>query len=210
MNIERIKFWIPTIISITAVIVSFITLYLSSLRPANLELIAGETMQIYHHADGELRIDIPIVFSNKGTRSGVVMSVGVVIRNPTNEETILLKWDGLKEFEKGVWVFRAFDSPIAISGDSQIVRMVNFRSGSTSHGWVPMPITYDFYLVGWTRVADRPDIRYGFQVTFNEENIKRIRLKLDERKRTGEWVRGARFGSGARSLSPLEFNQIVK
>jgi hypothetical protein len=212
MDIKRIKSWIPIIISITAVIVSLIALYLSSLSPASLEILAGETIQIYHdhEEENELLIDIPIVFSNRGAQSGIVISMGLVIRNPTNGESILLKGDRLKEYEKGIWEYQTLYSPIAIPGDSQIVQVVNFNGESTSNRWIPMPITYDFYLIGWTRAADRPDIHYGFQFTFNEENIKKINLNLDASKRDGEWIRRARFGSDARLLSPIEFNQLVK
>lgn len=210
MTIERIKSWTPVIISITAVVVSFITLYLSSLRPAILELIAGETMQVYHQSDGELRIDIPVVFSNKGTRSGVIMSVGLILRNPETQEAILLKWDGHKVFEKGIWVFRAFDSPIAISGDSQIVQMVNFKGGAASKGWVPMPVKYDLFLIGWTKADQNPDIRYGFQFTLHQKNTEIIKQNYIERNRNGEWITGTRFGSAARPLSLSEFHQMTK
>ncbi len=209
MDIDRIKSLVPIIVSITAVIISAVTFYVGTLRPADLTLLSGETLQIYHQR-GELRIDIPVVLVNKGSKPGVVLSMGVVIKNPTNEKVILAKWEGFKEVENNIWEFRAYDFPIVISGKSEIVEMVNFSGGETGKNWIPEPVTYDFYLVGWTRVHDQPDLLYKFQVTFPEESIKKIKSNLENGKGAGEWIRGARYGGDSRFLSTQEFNRMVK
>jgi hypothetical protein len=88
--------------------------------------------------------------------------------------------------------------------------MANFSDGGIGKNWVPEPVTYDFYLLGWTRVNDWLDLLYKFQVTFNAENIKNIKSNLKEAKRIGEWIRGSRYGGGSRYLPTYEFNRMVK
>ncbi len=207
MDIDRIKTLIPIIVSITAVIISAITFYIGTLRPADLTFFSGETLQIYHHKDGELRIDIPVVFVNKGSKPGFVLSMGVVIKNPINEKTILAKWEGFKGVENNKWEFRYYDFPIVLSGKSEIVEMVNFGGGEKVKNWIPEPVTYDIYLVGWTQVDDWPDLKYEFKVKFSKESIKKIRSNLKGETIKGEWIRGSRYGGGSRYLSNQDFNQ---
>lgn len=135
--------------------------------------------------------------------------MGVVIKSPTNEKIILVKWEGFKEVENNIWKFRAYDSPIAlsgISGKSEIVEMISFSGGKTGKDWIPEPVTYDFYLVGWTRFDASPDLKYKFQVTFTKESIEKIRSNLKEGMGEGKWVRQHMYGGDARYLSTHDFN----
>lgn len=65
MDIDRIKSIVPIIVSITAVIISAVAFYVRTLSPADLTLLSGETLQIYHMR-GELWIDIPVVLLKVG------------------------------------------------------------------------------------------------------------------------------------------------
>lgn len=98
-------------------------------------------------------------------------------------KVIFAKWKGFKEVENNIQQFRAYDFPIPVSGHSEIVEMANFSDRGIGKNWVPEPVTYDFYLLGWTRVNDWLDLLYKFQVTFNAENIKNIKSNLKEAKR---------------------------
>lgn len=163
--------------------------------------MAGETMQIYHHQDGGVRIDIPVVFLNSGSRSGVFMRAGLLIKRPSSKEGISLTWEGTKTYEKGRWEYSTFDMPISVPGDGQVEQMMNFKGGLSSGGWVPEAATYECYLLGWTSSSKQPDVRYRFEQAFTEGDVRQINLNAAQQKRNGHWVRGQRYGIGAGVLS---------
>jgi hypothetical protein len=66
---RALKIVAPIAISAIALILSVVS-YLSSIRPANITLAAGEWMQVYHQTDQALYINLPVVFQNTGARGG--------------------------------------------------------------------------------------------------------------------------------------------
>jgi hypothetical protein len=212
---ERIKQVVPVLLSIVAIIVSLFSLYVTTLRPAEITLSIGEAMQVWHNENHELNIDLPIIFQNKGSQSGVVRSLGIIIKDPNSEESIFIKWVGFKKFEDVIggtssWVYEALRTPISIAPGGEVSKMVNFYSGRAGEGWLPKPITYDLYLLGWESGGETPRIRQQFDWTFKPEDVAEIKRKYDEGQRQGQWILHSSYASESRKLTTLEFNQLTK
>lgn len=203
---------IPTLISLIAVIISIITLYITSLNPPKISLSVGESMQIWHNTDEShaLNIDLPIVFYNAGAKSGVVSSLALIIKDPNSEESILIKWIGTKNFEDSKLIFESQRLPIAVPANGEIAHIVSFAGKHQNLNWIPKPITYNLYLLGWTKDSENPAINYKFAWTFSDNDVLDIKKWYDEAKSRGQWFYSSGYALDSRKLNTFELNNLIK
>jgi hypothetical protein len=78
--------WLSTMFSATAVLASCVSVYVSTLQAAQLEVYLPPVFIYYMDAEGE-NFTIPISLANGGARSGTVVSMELEVHNPKTNET---------------------------------------------------------------------------------------------------------------------------
>jgi hypothetical protein len=81
---------IAVIVSVLALIFSGASLYLTSLKPANINLSAGDILGISRE-DDNLYIHLPIGLYNTGALPGVINRMGLVLKDQKSDDAIFLK-----------------------------------------------------------------------------------------------------------------------
>jgi hypothetical protein len=78
---QSAKGWLPTAFSAVAVAASCVSVYVSTLQAAQLEVYVPPVFAYYMDAEGE-NFTIPISIANAGARSGTVLSMELEVHNP--------------------------------------------------------------------------------------------------------------------------------
>lgn len=211
---ENIK-KIPIIASILAVIISVFSLYTTTMQPAEITLSVGESMQIWHNNADELQVDIPVIFTNSGAKSGVIRSLGIIIKDPQSEDAIFIKWYGFKTYKdsingKSSWIYESLRTPLSVSARSEASKMIAFSSNEAGKNWKPKAITYDIYLLSWNSSNEKPDTKLKINWNFNQDQLSQIQKRLDDGKSKGTWILNSRYASDSRNLSMIEFKELTK
>jgi hypothetical protein len=185
-------------LSIVAVGISGFTLWLTSLRPADLRIYVGESIAVgYLGKEQELMVAIPTVISNAGAGSGLVQSMGLMLSDAenSNKEAFFLKWHVFGEFDPE-FVFTQHDRvvPISVHGRASTAKYVVFKGASEFARWVPEAHTYSFSVVAWTKPGVRPDCVRTFRVTFSEEDSATLRQFVADDRKAITWVNRDEFG----------------
>lgn len=92
--------WTSVILSISALLLSAVSLYQTVLKQANLNLFVPETITYTRDAEGNYEVFIlPLTITNSGARDGVVSSLKLVGTNKQTGETIVFKASYLAKAE---------------------------------------------------------------------------------------------------------------
>lgn len=208
---DALKKYIPVAISAIAVTISFVALYATSIKPANITLSFGEWMEFSHSAYPALYIHLPVVLQNTGARAGVIRSLGVIFKDPGTEEAIFLKWLGfIKLDDRNQEIYESHGTPVSVPPRSDVTKMAKFYGGGSVAGWIPKPIKYDLYLLAWTSESQTPSIKLISNWTFNEKDVSEIKRKYEERKNDSTWIFRSAFAPDSKKLSRSEFNELVR
>ncbi len=208
---------IPIVISAIALILSFVTYYLSSMKPADIRVSVGEWMELYHdQPGGALEIHVPVVFQNVGARSGVVRSLGLILRDGESKEAIFVKWMGfLKPEEKsgGTWLWESNGTPLPVLGHDEVTKMASFYGAEGISGWIPRPAEYEVYLLAWASESGTPSKKCFVKWTFSEADVAAIRQNLEKGTASGvtssTWMIRPGYANSKR-LSAAEFDGLVR
>jgi hypothetical protein len=201
----------PTLISLVALLVSVVSFYVSSLKPAHVSMSVGDSMQIWHDLDQRLEIDLPIVFRNSGSEAGVLRSLAIILRDPRSEESLFISWYGTKSTSGATWVYDTVLTPITVPAGGELSKMVNFSGAQSNVDWLPKPTTYDLYVLAWSGARETASEILESTWTFKQSDIASIKQYREQGKKTGIWIyKDSRFAADARMLTKGEFNQLTK
>ncbi len=178
------------VISVIALLVSFITLYLTHLKAARIAIIAGEHLNIGHYIEGNLNITLPITFVNYGAKTATVKRVALLIQKSGNSEGYLLEpYFYQKVGDSGEFQNESQPTPIGVSGKQNITKQVLFRSSEER----PFEFqlikegSYTFTLLGWVDTSEIPDISDTFNLEIEPEIATKLELELG--KKTASTIR---------------------
>jgi len=172
----------PIVISILALAVSFVALYLSQLRPAHITIFAGEKINIIHFREGNYGFSITVGFSNNGAQSATFERFEVIIHFPKGEKHLL---------EASYYLKPPFDInkpeswesepvPVTIASKETVTKKIVFRSSisSGSDFKIDEPGKYEIELIGWIIGSLRPKHFHSLSINLSDDNI--VDLKKSE------------------------------
>lgn len=180
---------IPIAISIVALLVSIISLYILKLRPGELHLTAGEHIAISHEptgdAEGCVKFILPVNVVNAGSKHLTVDRVSLMIQQSGNPEGYLLAPAFyLTLAESGVFEYDSLSVPITTFGGENVTKQVMFASS------IERPIefqmtksgTYDLTLLAWLNGSTKPCISDIFSIVLSEAHAKTLAKHIEEKK----------------------------
>jgi len=85
------KNYLSVVLSISAVVISIFTLYLSKLEPSKITVFTGEDVVIWSEVDIDRSISFPINFYNTGAELGVIEKIALVIYGPKRKGPYLVE-----------------------------------------------------------------------------------------------------------------------
>lgn len=222
MNFARkyIAAIIPVIISAVAIGISAWSLYLTSLKPANITVSVGEKFTLTHENEG-LIFELPVVLHNAGTKPGVILAMGVILKDQNSEDAIYLKWQAFSQliYDKEKKTFYNIDesnyTAATIPGNGDVAKMATFSGGESVATWIPRQSTYVLYLLAWTSETKHPSIRCKSTWTFDENTVLQIKnavlqIRRNIIKKSQETIIRAKYGPNSKRLPTSQFNELVK
>jgi hypothetical protein len=204
--------WVPILISSFALMVSFLSLYFTAIRPARLEILPGEEVFLSHFSEGNFSISVPVSFINHGARTGVVRRLALLVQPPGEEDPYLLEpLNFQKVDDKGGFHVEAMVAPVAVGGRQSVTKQVIFRSSyeRPKEFQVVSPGIYHFRLLTWTTQESGPTSRYPFSAEIPADMALALKQRLQvgdvkwDRVRLEPWRRWAARRLSAREASGL-------
>ena len=214
MNEKKIL-WLSiatSLISVVAVSISLISLYFTTLQPAKVTLLPAEEISFWH-SDGILNVLVPCIFRNSGAQAGVIHKVALVIKELGDKETaLLLSWEYFRYFDEKSYTWKKEDVafPVVTHSRNSIFKAISFYGGTDSKNWLPQPMTYDLYLLAWSKASYEPDLHVKFEVTFEKSIAQDIKSDLEDGIVELHSVKRADWGKwSSKKLSPLELRELI-
>ncbi|MDO8444842.1 MAG: hypothetical protein Q7T53_01850 [Deltaproteobacteria bacterium] len=192
----EIKDIIPITISIVALFVSIISIYVSRFRPGKLYLTAGEHIHISHDPTGSVKFILPMNVANSGSRHLTIDRVALLIQDRGNPEGYLLEPAFyLALAESGDFKYDSLSVPITIFGGENITKQVMFNSSIERPTEFQMTKagTYDLTLLAWLHGSTKPQKSEFFSVVVSEEHIVNLRRYIEEKKSSSVKLRQSKW-----------------
>lgn len=201
------KFAIVT--SIIALLVSLVALYLNFFCPAEPRIAVGDRVNIHHYKEGNLGISIPVSISNSGAKFVTIERLALLIRKTDSKEGYLLEPHTFGRLENNDLVGESLSSPIPLSGRSNLVKEVLFRTSTDkSNGFdIDKPGTYELTLLAWVGDSVKPRAIDSFSLVLEEGDIKILSdYQLQQRTTTLQLPLSKWRQWGAHNLTEVEVN----
>jgi hypothetical protein len=176
-----LKVLTPVAISLLALVVSFSSLYLSWLHPAELQVVAGEHVTIKHQDGGTFVLTLPVNLANAGSRLVTVDRLAMLIQSADSPEGYLLEPLYYLRIIENTSTGPSFavDSlpvPITISGRENVTKQVGFCSSydRPTEFKLTRAGTYALTLLAWARGSAKPRAYDRFAIVVSEANVASI------------------------------------
>ena len=190
MNEQKMKV-IPIAISLLAFFSSVLALYFAQLRPAKLQIVAGEHLNIGYYDEGNLNITLPISFVNEGARSSTIRRVALLIQRPGSQEGYLLEPLFYQRInEKGDFLHESMPVPVTVAAKQSIVKQVLFRSSFERPGEFQLVDagTYNLKLIGWTEDSIEPRVSDSFSIILSDNTVTSLKQCRANKKSATERI----------------------
>jgi hypothetical protein len=173
---NQIEVMLPISISVLALIVSGLTLYLSHLRPARIRIVAGESVHLHYFEEGNFGITLPVSFVNQGARIGTVSRVALLIQKNGSDEGYLLEPHAYQRLDSNQnFLHESTASPISVPSKSNILKQVLFKSSvDRPDDFKIVSGKFDLFLFGWTEGSIRPSAMDEFSIEVSEPVVHQL------------------------------------
>jgi len=210
----EMKDLIPISISIVAMIVSSVSLYLSRIRPGELYLTAGEHITIAHELEGSVNCMLPVNFANAGSKHLTVDRVALLIQKSGNPEGYLLEpvWY-LGIGESGQWKRDSAAVPITAFGGENVTKQIQFCSSLDNPKEFQMTKegTYDLTLLAWLHGSTQPSMSDFFSLALTEKDVAKLCTYIQEKSLLTVMLKQSKWRNwDAHSLKAIEVDGIKK
>lgn len=172
------------IISLCALFISFITLYISQLSAGQIKILAGEHLNIGHYKEGNVTVSLSVLLFNTGARTAIVKKLSLLVKQQESGVSYLLEpYFYQKIGETGHFQNDAQPSPIAIAGKQNIAKQVVFRSSQErpTEFQILSAGTYEFTLFAWMKDSIKPDISNSFALNIDAKTALILNNDLKNR-----------------------------
>lgn len=164
-----------TVIASISIVVALVTLYLTHLRPPDLDPHIGPTIKAYYHPNAGFVTIIPVTIINRSSTQGTVERIAITLyQKDAPQKRFFMEWDRFMTFQQDtrrtITGDRAHAMPIL--GDSYITKLVSFVWNIDSRPELEMRAG-DYVLVFhyWEPDNDRPKSTvHEFSITEKQED----------------------------------------
>lgn len=180
----EMKVLIPVAMSIVALFVSIISLYVSKFRMGKLHLTAGEHIAIGHDLEGPVTLVMAVNFANAGSRHLTVDRVALLIQHRGSPEGYLLEPAYYLAFgESGEFKRDSLAVPITVFGGENVTKQVQFASSTERPVEFQMTKddTYDFTLLAWLHGSIQPSMSDSFSLVVSEAHVAQLLNYIEEK-----------------------------
>jgi hypothetical protein len=175
---------ITVVLALAAFGLSVINFYLTQVKRAHIQIIAGDYLNIGHFEEGHLNITLPLIFINHGGRIGIVTRIALLVENLQDENGYLLEpFFFQKVDDKGNFAQDQPSSPVGVGAKQSLTKQVLFRS-SLKHPTDFQMVrqgTYHFKLLGWVEHAYQAHTSVSFTVDISAELASKLQAELNSK-----------------------------
>ncbi len=202
----------PIIGSIVALIISFYSLYMAHMRPAKVDLIAGEHININYFEERNFGLTLPVNFSNSGASIATIRRVALLIQDPGNKEGYLLEPLFYQRIdERGNFLHDSMPVPIAVPARDTVTKQILFRSSweRPNEFILTKTGTYKLTLVGWIAGSVEPELGDFFSIQLTDEMISTLNERREQKATTTIRLRQSKWRKwSAHHLTELEVDAL--
>ena len=148
---KSLKERLSIIISILAFCISSVSFYLTVLRPAEPQIIAGSSIYVFHDMYGRASVAMSLSMANNGARPAVVERLGLLVRRMGEKDGYLLTPTAFEKInEKGEPQDESMVGAVVIPGRSETRKQMLFKaSQEDDHFSITSQGDYHVTMLAW-------------------------------------------------------------
>jgi len=208
---------LTVVISVAALVFSGISLFITQLQPARIEMFGSDSGFLYFETnDSLLRLNLHVVFINRGAGQGLVDRVGVILRPPGASEAYLLPamfFEELDDVTNTLKAKSAFD-PISLPGHTAATQWIQFTSSYKAPGDILdmlVPGEYRATIVAWTPGETRPGNKVPFTFKLTDSEMKYLEAKRNGQQGPAIKIQNLNFFDlSARKISAQDLDRLLR
>lgn len=204
-----------TLIAIIGLTISIVTLFLSQLNPPKIKAQIGHKIRPYYtdFDSGEsFVIMIPIVFTNAGSKNGLITNSAITIQKIDSQEIYYMEWSYflILDPKENQWVRNEGAYTISIPGNSSISKVTMF-------GWYPynqdkVTITEGYYYLTLylsNSQSKKPFWSTKYKIFINRNTAEKLEQSRKDKKDIPVEVNVEQNISNNKIYTPNEVVQIL-
>lgn len=174
---------LPIAISLAALAVSLVNLYVANFRPAHVRAKVGEYVDLGLLREGNFYASLPVAFANDGSRTAVVTRIALLIRADQEREGYLLETvDYQRLNDDNLFVPESAPGPVVLKGGENVIKQVRFRSplGQPTPPQLYSQGRHNLALLAWLDDAQDPVVLERLTIILPEAVQANIKKAVDE------------------------------
>jgi hypothetical protein len=178
------------IVASCALIISFITFYLSKLRKAKIEIVLNDSINVCYNYDGHefFELHLPFAIINNGANSGIVYKCAISISTvQDSSHHYFMVWDKFLKFDPSEYRYAYEDivHPIILTSNSSMHKLISFVWDDPKNKFTFKPGQYELYFYFWLSPEKKSKPDKGIRSTFDidEEIINDMKKSLNAAKK---------------------------
>lgn len=202
------KVVVPIAISCFSLVVSAIALYFSQFTRAEIDVVAGEWINVYHFGEGNCGITLSISVANRGAQLATVRRFGLLINAANSKQGYLMEPIFYQKIdEKGDFLHDSQPVPVAIPGRSTETRQVLFRSSleKPEEFQFTKAGTWQITVLAWIKDSVEPQGAAFFSLDVSDDDAETLKKRRNEKVTTTVRLRQSEWHKwGAHGLTEVE------
>lgn len=163
------------VLSVLAFCISSISFYLTVVRSADPDIIAGSSIYIFHDIYGKASVAMSLSMSNNGARPAVVERLGLLVRHSGQKDYLLTPSAFQKINEKGEPQDESMAGPVVIPGRSETRKQLLFKASQQDDQFsLTAQGKYAITLLAWLAAGSAPIAADTFTIELSEIDANKL------------------------------------
>ena len=205
---------LPIVVSAIAIIISFYSLYMSHIKPAEIDLVAGEHININYFIEGNFALTLPVSFTNNGASIAIIRRVALLIQEPGKKEGYLFEPLFYQRIdEQGNFIHDSMPVPIAVPARDSVTKQIVFRSSldRPNEFILEKEGKYQVTLLGWIAGSVEPELGDFFSIELTDANIATLNERREQKSTSTIRIRQSKWRKwSAHHLTEFEVDALIQ
>ena len=175
-RMKSLKERLSIIISVLAFCISCVSFYLTVLRPAHLQIIAGSSIYIFHDIEGRASVAMSLSIANNGARPAVVERLGLLVRRPGEKNGYLLTPTAFQKInEKGEPQDESMVGAVVVPGRSETRKQLLFKASQKDDNFsITSRGDYHLIVLAWVGTGSSPFVADTLNVSLSDVDAAQL------------------------------------
>ena len=172
---HRVRALLPIAVSLVALAISSLSLFLTQLQPARVRAYPSEFAYVMAHPNN-LEFNLALTFTNDGAAPAVIHKIALLVRPQRSPDGYILQAAYVNKLEKGNFAPEAVMAPIPIDGHRTVNKQILFISARDKPNEHPLAVegSYEATILLWTSQTTHPEVSTSFPFVVTATDLEAL------------------------------------